>query len=272
LTLSPSTALTFSDSLAAETVLLDVSPYVEIVADNASFSATVTFSGYLHYNFWTFKLTDLYFDMDTSFDAELDLSLGVGAAYSTSLSYAPDALSYSLVSVPGIISLGPGIAFAVGLNLSASAAVNVTTGASVSLSDGNVHLDVVDSSNNAATGWTPTYSGYANITEQAEINVDPYVSVSVELAFELLGGLLDLSTGITATPGFTNQFTLNATETAGFSDTTASASLPTGTGCSQGIELETDFVFNLTAFATEWWSATLYSVDVPLWDYCYNWA
>lgn len=171
--------------------------------------------------------------------------------------------------MPGLIELGPGLAFGVGVDLGVGAAVNITTGASINLADGNVHLDLLDGSSSSTSGWTPTYNAYANITEKAEVSVDPYVSLKVELAFKLLGGLVDLSSGLTAKPGFTNTFTLEATEIA---NSTTGASLPSGTNCSQGVELESDFFFNLTAFATEWYETTLYSVEVPLWDYCYDWA
>ncbi|KAI8228281.1 hypothetical protein K4K54_002349 [Colletotrichum sp. SAR 10_86] len=278
LTLDPSVSISFSEGLADNTVLFSDGQYINVTADEAWFSSTITFSGYLKYNFWGFKLEALYFDLDTTFDSAVGLSVDVAAAYSHQLKYAPDELAYSLVSVPGVVQLGPGVAFAVGLDFDVSAAVGVTAGLSVNLPDGNVHLDLLDSSKSSATGWEPKYSSYANITEAADVRVDASADVTVELAIKLLGGLVDLSSGLTATPGFDNHFKLRGEQNLGAagnftSAPVASAEVPSdGLICAEknGVELATDFYFNLTAFATKFWSAELYHTRVPLWDLCYS--
>ncbi|OHE94079.1 hypothetical protein CORC01_10654 [Colletotrichum orchidophilum] len=281
LTLDPSVSLNFAQGLANDTVLYSDGQYVNITADEAWFSSTVTFSGYLKYNFWGFKLQALYFDLDTTFDSAVGLSADVAAAYSHTLKYAPDALSYSLVSVPGVVELGPGVAFAVGLDFNVSAAVGVTAGLSVSLPAGNVHLDLLHGSQSSATGWEPKYSSYANITQAADVHLDASADVTVQLAFKLLGGLVDLTSGITATPGFDNVFKLRGEQYLGVSGNNVT-SKPTeiiadvpkdGLICADknGVEFATDFHFNLTGFATKMWSGELYSTRVPLWDLCYSW-
>ncbi|KAF0331877.1 hypothetical protein K4K61_011088 [Colletotrichum sp. SAR11_59] len=278
LTLDPSVSISFSEGLADNTVLFSDGQYINVTADEAWFSSTITFSGYLKYNFWGFKLEALYFDLDTTFDSAVGLSVDVAAAYSHQLKYAPDELAYSLVSVPGVVQLGPGVAFAVGLDFDVSAAVGVTAGLSVNLPDGNVHLDLLDSSKSSATGWEPKYSSYANITEAADVRVDASADVTVELTIKLLGGLVDLSSGLTATPGFDNHFKLRGEQNLGVagnftSAPAASAEVPSdGLICAEknGVELATDFYFNLTAFATKFWSAELYHTRVPLWDLCYS--
>ncbi|KAF9881521.1 isoamyl alcohol [Colletotrichum karsti] len=279
LTLDPSVSLSFAEGLADNTVLYSDGQYINVTADEAWFSSKITFSGYLKYNFWGFKLEALYFDLDTTFDSAVGISVDVTAAYSHQLKYAPDELAYSLVSVPGVVQLGPGVAFAVGLDFDVSAAVGVTAGLSVALPDGNVHLDLLDSSKSVATGWEPKYSSYANITEAADVRVDASADVTVQLAIKLLGGLVDLSSGLTATPGFDNRFKLRGEQNLGLSGnftappTQASAEVPKdGLICAEknGVELATDFYFNLTAFATKFWSAELYHTRVPLWDLCYS--
>ncbi|KAK1984727.1 hypothetical protein LZ30DRAFT_585594 [Colletotrichum cereale] len=280
LTLDPSFSLSLSEGLADDTVLYSDGRHVNITADEAWFSSTVAFSGYLKYNFWGFKLEALYFDLDTTFDSAVAISADVAAAYSHSLRFAPDALSFSLVTIPGVVSLGPGVAFAVGLDLNVSAAVGVTAGLSVGLPAGKVHLDLVHSDRSTAAGWEPKYSSHANITESADVHVDTSADVTVRLAFELMGGLVDLSAGITATPGFDNTFKLRGEENLGLAGnftgapTEAAADVPEdGPVCAEqnGVELSTDFYFNLTGFATKRWSGELYSTRVPLWDVCYSW-
>ncbi|KZL84543.1 isoamyl alcohol [Colletotrichum incanum] len=279
LTLDPSVSLSFAEGLADNTVLFSDGQYVNITADEAWFSSTITFSGYLKYNFWGFKLEALYFDLDTTFDSAVGISVDVAASYSHSLKYAPDALAYSLVSVPGLVQLGPGVAFAVGLDFNVSAAVGVTAGLSVALPAGNVHLDLLHSDKSSATGWEPKYSSHANITESADVHVDTSADVTVQLAFELLGGLVDLSAGITASPGFDNTFKLRGEQNLALAGnftskpTQSVADVPKdGLVCAEqnGVEFATDFYFKLTGFATKWWSGELYSTRVPLWDVCYS--
>ncbi|KAK2011539.1 hypothetical protein LZ32DRAFT_659541 [Colletotrichum eremochloae] len=280
LTLDPSYTLNFAEGLANNTVLYSDGQYVNITAEEAWFSSSITFSGYLKYNFWGFKLEALYFDLDATFDSAVGLSADVTAAYQHSLRYAPDALAYSLVSIPGVVQLGPGVAFAVGLDLNVSAAVGVEAGLSVGLPAGKVHLDLLHFDQSSATGWDPKYSSHANITESADVHVDASADVTIRLAFELMGGLVDLSAGITATPGFDNTFKLRGQENLGLAGnftsapTKAVADLPKdGLVCAEqnGVEFATDFYFNLTGYATKYWSGELYSTRVPLWDVCYSW-
>ncbi|CAI4217815.1 unnamed protein product [Parascedosporium putredinis] len=181
--IDPSLSITISEGLDPNTVLYTDGTYFTLTANEAQFTATATFSGYLHYNFLLWRLEALYFDIDASFDAS---------------SPSRPTLSYDFVSVPGIVKLGPGLDFGIGCDLDVSAAVGVTTSAGTGTS-----------------GWEPQYRASANITERAEVGVDVYVDLTVELAFELLGGLVDLSAGITATPGFDNKFTVAASQGAG---------------------------------------------------------
>ncbi|KAJ0157995.1 hypothetical protein CTA2_12568 [Colletotrichum tanaceti] len=287
LTLGSSVSLALAEALADDTVLFsDDGQHVNVTADEAWFSSTVTFSGYLRYNFWGFRLEALHFDLDTTLDSAVGVSVDAAAAYSHALRYAPDELAYSLVSVPGIVQLGPGVAFAVGLDFDVSAAVGVSAGLSVALpAAAHVHLDLVDGARSSATGWEPRYSSYANITQSADARVDVSADVTVRMAVELLGGLVDLSAGITATPGFDNRFKLRGEQhlalAGNFTTKPAEAAVaevllpkdgPGRPVCAEknSVELATDFYFNLTGFATKWWSSELYSTRVPLWDVCYS--
>ncbi|KAH8888139.1 hypothetical protein GQ53DRAFT_655086 [Thozetella sp. PMI_491] len=268
LTLDPSLSLSFDKSIP-ETVIFSQPPYVNVTAKEASFTSSVTFSGYLKYNFWGFKLEQLYFDLDASFGADVGLSAEVAAAYQHDFTYAPDEFTYSLVSVPGLIDIGPGVAFSIGLNLSTDAAVGIDTEFGIQLPDGNVHIDVLDGSKTSATGWEPTHSSVINITEKATIEADVGAGVTVELVIKALGGLIDLSSGLTATPQIHNKFTLSGLEE--INGTVVS--LPEdgdAKTCDQGVYIVSDFLFSLKGFATKWISGELYSVEVPIADQCYH--
>lgn len=266
--MDPSYTVNTALALPSDTTLYTYSPYLTVSADTAAFSSNVTFSGYLNYNWLLFKLEDLYFDIDTAFTADLTLSADVTSAYSTTFSYSPSALTYSLISVPGILSLGPELTFAVDAEVSASEAVTITTSAGIALADGNIHLDLLDEDNTSTTGWVPTYTASAEISGNATAEFNPTAALTVEISILFFGGLIDLSTGLTATPGFENAFTLTATEGVdlnGVEDLT-----PEGT-CAEGLKLQSNFTFAVDAFATEWYSTELYSVSIPLLDECYSW-
>ncbi|KAF7589526.1 hypothetical protein BBP40_004191 [Aspergillus hancockii] len=276
LTLDPSFSVPFSKSLARDTVLASVPPHLTVTANQADFSSEITFSGYLYYDFWAFKLRQLYFDIDTDISAAVALTADFAASYSNSFTYAPTDLTYTLINVPGIVQLGPGIAFGLEMDLAASAAVDVAAGLSISIPDGNVHVDLLDSVNTVATGWKPSYTPHANISAQADIRADVNTSVTVQMALNFLGGLVDLSGGLIAKPGVANAFTLDANLTT----ETSQKNMTTGgrkpdldqeeKSCGDGVGWKSDFVFSLDAFATRSWSMTLVKFGASLLDICYQ--
>lgn len=251
-------------------------PYLSVLADNANLTTSVTFSGKLKYSILLAKVYELSFDVDTYASADLGLTVDVTAPYTQNVVYDPAPLTYSIVNVPGIVSLGPALDFAIGVNVSTDAAVTLSTDLGVKIADGNFHLDFLDSSSSSATGWTPIFTANANISEKAVASVDPYVDITVMLQFELLGGLVDLSGGVTASPKFYNDFTLSASQQLnGTSDGTTiggTVTQPSTGSCSQGLAVKSDFEFSVVAFVTQWWRQTVYTVLVPVANECYTWV
>lgn len=250
--------------------LYELDPYIKATANNGSISAALTLDGYLDFDIWTFSLDALYVDVSTATSVDLELGLAVGAAYNNTFEYG-DSVAYYVVDVPGILSFGPALSFAVGAAVDVDAAVDVTLDVGAAL-NGSVHLDFVGSET-AAVGWEPTY--YANLTlsQEAVVDVTPYVSVTVALEFEILGGLLDLSGGLTPKVEFPLNATLSAGQTidAAGSNVTVSQ-VPADGVCVNGVQLTSDFVFTLDAFVTQFYDVELYSVTVPIADECYSWA
>ncbi|CAK7231727.1 hypothetical protein SCUCBS95973_008016 [Sporothrix curviconia] len=225
-------------------VLLEDIASVASVAYHGSISLTSTLSGTLKYSVSSATLTQLSVDFDTSLSADLGVTVDVGAPYDTTFTYSAPALSYDLVNIPGIITIGPELLFGVGVDLGANGAVTVAADVGVAVTDGNVHIDFQNSSSSSTSGWTPDFTSAVNITEKAALSVDPFINLSVELAFNVLGGLLDLSFGLEAQPRFNNDFVLAATQD--ISPTTVAQ--PTTSGaCTQGVEVNSEFVFDLFA-------------------------
>ncbi|KAK7960736.1 hypothetical protein PG988_011950 [Apiospora saccharicola] len=268
LTVDPSVSIAFNKEWE-DVTLYELDPYVKIAADEARFAANVTFSGTFKYSFLSWKLETFDFDIDTSLDADLQLSAYVAAGYKNSFKYQPDSLAYNLVDVPGVVSLGPGVAFGIGLDLATSAGVNVTAGAGISLPDGNVHLDLQDGASAATSGWQPQYTSFARISEKGEVQANVSASVTVQLALKFLGGLVDLSSGLTAEPAFHNRFVLDGAQGADMHTGLDPLSPTTAETCGNGVQLQSDFLFALSGFITKYWSSKIWDTAVPIADKCY---
>ncbi|POR31377.1 Uncharacterized protein TPAR_08413 [Tolypocladium paradoxum] len=249
---------------------------VHVTADNADLSMDVVFSGKLRYSIVGAELHELSVDMDAHASVDLGLTASLTANFNTKFAYEAPPLSYSIVKVPGIISLGPALDFAIGGEVAANAAVSVTTDLSAKMADGHFHLDFLDRSRSSATGWRPVFHAAANVSGRAAVSMDPYVDVTAKLEFQLLGGAVDLSGGMTARPRFNNDLTLNGNQhfdaTWRRRDDAVSGSAGAYAGCAQGFGIKSGVEFRVIAFVTQWWEETVYSVDAPIAHKCYPWA
>ena len=267
LSVNPSLPLVFGHSIEDQT-LFEQAPFVKVTADEAAFHANITFSGKLKYDFFGAKLKELWFDIDTTFSADLQMSAYVQSedAFKQNFKYATNDLEFNLVDVPGVVTLGPGVAFGIGLDLAASGKVNVTAGAGIAIPGGNVHLDFVGGAKADTSGWEPVYHSFANISERAEVEANVTTNIDVQLALKFLGGLVDLSSGISASPGFNNHFSVAGAQNI---DLENGVVLPGNTAaCENGFGLKSDFVFGVEAFITKHFSTHLYNVTLPIADKC----
>lgn len=250
--------------------LYENDPYVTATAESGSLGVSVTLGGYLEFDIWSFSLDALYVDVETNTTADLVLGLEVTAPYANTFSYT-NGVEYYVVDVPGILTFGPELSFAVGADLDVDAAVDITLDVGADIQSASLHLDFVGDST-AAKNWTPIYHANLSLTEEANIAVTPFLSVTVGLDFAVLGGLLDLSGGLTPEVRFPVSVGLNAEQDVGVvPGSNVTVTQPVGGVCAQGLEVESDFEFKLDAFITEFWSETLYNVTVPIADECYSW-
>ncbi|KAH6988145.1 hypothetical protein BKA56DRAFT_653807 [Ilyonectria sp. MPI-CAGE-AT-0026] len=254
--------------LPRNTPIYSFPPYLEVTADSAEVTASVTFSGFLDYDVLGGKLKQLYVDIDSSIDAEVGVTVAVTAEYRDSFTYSPGELSYSIIDVPGIITLGPELLFAIGLDIDVAAGVTVTGSAGAGLKNGIIHLDFLDNTKTSFTPWKPVYNAKLDLSERALAKADTWIDVTFQLVVNALGGVLDLSAGLTARPRFNNEFAFTASQTIGADGTVTQ---PNDLDCAQGLSIKSDFSFTLFAFVTSLWSKTLYNVYTPIAEECYTW-
>jgi hypothetical protein len=154
----------------------------------------------------------------------------------------------------------------IGAAIDASGAVDLSAGVAIALDDGNVHLDALDSGKITTSGWELTHTASANISAAAKAGIDPFVALTVEMEINLLSGAVDLSTGVTATPGLQNEFVLTAT------GSTVGGGTAVGAACAEGLQLTSSFVFSVVAFATQWYNKELYHYSTELLNQCFSWV
>lgn len=87
--------------------VLDVSDYVYVTADHAEINSSVTYSGSLKYSTSEFKVTEFTFDITKNVYHDIILTFEFFAPYTYEFGFEVAPLSYYIVDIPGIISLGP---------------------------------------------------------------------------------------------------------------------------------------------------------------------
>lgn len=256
--------------------LFEYEDYVSVTAKTADVEVDVTLGGYLDFDIWTLSLESMYVNIETAASAALTLDLNVTATYNDTFSYDV-GYEYYVLDVAGILTFGPEISLSVGAALDLDASVDVALDLGAAIANGTLHLDLVGPDATAAGGWDEaTY--YANLTlaEEASVDVTPFVSVTVGIDFEILGGLVDLSSGLTPRVSFPTTAKLGAEQDIGVgsgTNGTFTVTQPSSDGtCTNGLNVESDFQFTLDAFVTEYWSQTLYSYTADIVDECYSWV
>jgi hypothetical protein len=266
----PTYSLGFPISLPPNTSLVSLGSYLNVTANTASLTTTASFSGHLDYDFWTAKLQTLSLDLAISLTATLDLTAAAAAAITHTFTYSPASLSLTpaSITIPGILSLGPTLDFSLGAQLSADAAATVVAHAEAILSDGSVHVDLLDEANSGTAGWTPQTNVSVALQGAASVVVSPFVLLGVEVAVEFLGGLVDLGAGVDANATWVNEVVAQDAEEVGTAgEVTGSAD---GGACAQGLEYKSDLVFEIDGFVTGFYNKELYGVEVPVFDNCWG--
>ncbi|KAF3760364.1 hypothetical protein M406DRAFT_353885 [Cryphonectria parasitica EP155] len=262
--------IAYTYSIPSEQTIVDTD-YVTVVVNEASINNSVQYSG--HAKWELFKgVTEFYIDIDKSVYHYADMELTIKDSWSDSWTWSPDALSYSVLDVPGIISLGPSAGISFGASVTAAAAGTVTGEFTSQMPNGTIHMDFKDWDSSYSSGWETEHDATFNVTEDVSITLKPYIDFTVEFACKLFDGLIDLSTGVKAEPSF--PFVTTATATQAINATSGSVTYPnttSSTACANGLSEAISFEFDVTAFATEWIDISLYEYEVSIWDGCLDW-
>lgn len=200
------------------------------------------------------------------------LDFGIDFPSNETFSYNK-ALDFYVVDIPGVFSFGPQIAFTIGAELVADAAVDVVLDLSSTIYNGSFTLDYTG--NLSASGsWSPTFDVSVDISEAAGVSIKPFVTSSFELDISILGGAFNASGGIAPNVSFPTTVALDADQEIGGGKNETVTITDKGSGaCENGVELVSEFDFSLDAFVTGRWNDEYaYNVSLPILDQCLSWA
>ncbi|KUI63953.1 hypothetical protein VM1G_10694 [Cytospora mali] len=242
-----------------------VNDYVTVVLHEAEISNSASYAGHVKWGLVS-GVTEFTIDIDKSMWHHADLTFDISTKWTDTFRWAPDPLTYSVLEIPGILSLGPSAGISFGGQIIAEAGGSVTTDFTSSTPNGTIHLDFINWDDSTSSGWTPDHEATFNVTEDVQLTLKPFVDFTVEFACNLFDGLIDLSTGVKAEPSFPFVTTATATQAI---NSTGAVTFP-NTTCANGLSQEVEFGFEIVAFATNWVNATLYDYSVDLYKGCIN--
>ncbi|OJK01747.1 hypothetical protein ASPACDRAFT_59397 [Aspergillus aculeatus ATCC 16872] len=234
-----------------------------IDVQDVSLSTTLDLSGGVELDVTNSTATSLYLELDLALLAELNVSAQATAAYSTDVwTYTYDALSVSAFEITGILSVGPSLTLAVGVEFGVTGEANVTVDLSTQITSGTIYLDLLQSGASTSSGWTPTQTASATLSGEVDAQLNPFADVELAVGVNVLDGLLEVSAGVEAKAEVVNTFSV-----AGAADVSSTTGVTAVTGagaCSNGYWFTSDFLFDVDAFVTSLYTATLYTVTVPI--------
>ncbi|KAL5610813.1 hypothetical protein FOBRF1_006930 [Fusarium oxysporum] len=252
---------TISADLAGTLVDTD---YLTLVAEQALFESTIRLKGRLDLDILAWKAEAVELDIDYSALVNLNLSASVEGEFSTDLlDYNPLAVSVSAFSIPGIIDVGPIAEFALGIEFGAGGTLNATLDVAGAIESGKVHLDLLDSTKTATSGWTPSVKVASDVDALAALQLSPFIELTLAVGIQAFNGMLDISAGFDVQPKIINAFSVN--EDVAFDSASGIKSNPPAAGeCNNGAWFASTFDMDIDAFISPFYRKTLFEVNQPI--------
>ncbi|CAL3972347.1 unnamed protein product [Diplocarpon coronariae] len=174
---------------------------LSVTASNTTASGSFALRGRVSFSFWKFKFTNFYLDLGASAAAATSLDLNLTVTYDAPVwTFAPLELSVAAFEIGEIFSIGPGLAFELGVELLAEEDLGLTADLAATLTNGLVHLDLLRNSSTYTSGWDLEFAHQVNTTGATQVQVHPYVSLNARIRAELLGAYTTLEASIIAKP------------------------------------------------------------------------
>ncbi|CAN8095221.1 unnamed protein product [Discula destructiva] len=132
--------MAYNFHVSPATTIVD-NTFVNVILKDAQFKNSVKYSGRAS---WKLRkgVTEFYIDIEKSMFHHMEWDVKIKAPLNDSFSWAPPALEYSSIHIPGIIKLGPAAKVSIGASFSSAAFAELTGAFTTSMDNGKVHIDL----------------------------------------------------------------------------------------------------------------------------------
>jgi hypothetical protein len=234
------------------------------VLDQVLVESDLHIKGQFGFNFLKFKASKATIDIDYYGATNLNVSTSVNAAFSSDIyNYSPFTASVSAFSIPGILDVGPIAAFTVGIEFAASGTVDATLGLKSEIANGQVHLDLLDSSSSSSSGWKPVTTVSSDVAAEVSLQLNPYLDLNLALGVKVFKNAIDLTAGFDVKPQIINAFSADL-DFAYASKSGVVFNKPDGATCPNGAWFASSFNMDVIAYVGSIFSKTLFNVNVPI--------
>ncbi|OTA59552.1 hypothetical protein K449DRAFT_447789 [Hypoxylon sp. EC38] len=244
-------------------------PYFTANANAGYLSDAAIIRGHFIYDVPSSQIQDLWFDIDAALFGNLAITFNLTAPVNNNnYAFSPGLFLPSVLSVPSAFSLQPALRWTIGADVGAIGAVHHSSNMTITIPDGHVHVDFLNSNRSFAVGWGPRLASSVSTGEAATGHASPFMDFSIELDLNILDGRYNVTGGVSARPQFVNE--LNVAQSQTRIRKADRMIWPRNVTCTNGFELRSAFDFNVTAFVTDQWQKTLYSTEIPVADECFH--
>jgi hypothetical protein len=131
------------------------------------------------------------------------------------------------------------------------------------IESGKVHLDLLDSTKTATSGWTPSAEVASDVDALVTLQLNPFIELTLAVGIKAFNGILDLSAGFDVQPKIINAFSVNGD--VALSSASGIKLNPPATGeCNNGAWFGSTLDMDIDAFISPFYRKTLFEVNQPI--------
>lgn len=134
--------IAYNYSIPSDQTIVDTD-YLTVKINEAYVNNSVSYSGHAKWELWK-GVTAFYIDIDKSINHYADMEIDVKVPVSKSWTWSPAALSYAVLDIPGIISLGPSAGISFGGSVTAALEGSINGNFTSAMPNGTIHMDFVN--------------------------------------------------------------------------------------------------------------------------------
>jgi hypothetical protein len=164
------------------------------------FNTMLSYSGLLDYDIGSQRPRLLYVDVAVTADDMMPFQLNATEPYNGTVGTEVGTISGDIHSIPGVLDIQPSLLYVSGSSVDAASVTVAHTNLSSSISDGHIHLDLVDPDKSYASGlWDGNYASGVAIDPVASIRLGPFIRLTSTIVVNVTGIESAFSQGFTST-------------------------------------------------------------------------